>query len=84
MDKPADLDVATVMSMGFPAYRGGLIFWADLVGAKYITDKLNKLAQQVCVWGGIGRCVGGCSMCVCVCVCLCVCVCVCVCVCGGQ
>lgn len=22
-----------VMGMGFPAYRGGLIFWADLVGA---------------------------------------------------
>lgn len=25
VDKPADLDVATVMSMGFPAYRRVLI-----------------------------------------------------------
>jgi hypothetical protein len=33
VDKPADLDVAAVMAMGFPPYRGGLIFWADLVGA---------------------------------------------------
>lgn len=33
MEKPADLDVAMVMGMGFPAFRGGLIFWADLVGA---------------------------------------------------
>ena len=33
VDKPADLDVAMVMGMGFPAFRGGLIFWADLVGA---------------------------------------------------
>lgn len=33
VDKAADLDVAMVMGMGFPAYRGGLIFWADLVGA---------------------------------------------------
>ena len=47
MDKPADLDVATVMSMGFPAYRGGLIFWADLVGAKYIEAKLSALAEKV-------------------------------------
>ena len=33
VDKPADLDVATVLAMGFPPYRGGLIFWGDLVGA---------------------------------------------------
>jgi hypothetical protein len=33
VDKAADLDVAMVMGMGFPAFRGGLIFWADLVGA---------------------------------------------------
>lgn len=33
MEKAADLDVAMVMGMGFPAFRGGLIFWADLVGA---------------------------------------------------
>jgi hypothetical protein len=33
VEKAADLDVAMVMGMGFPAFRGGLIFWADLVGA---------------------------------------------------
>jgi len=33
VDKPADLDVAMVMGMGFPAFRGGLVFWADLMGA---------------------------------------------------
>ncbi|KAI8110882.1 hypothetical protein M9434_004456 [Picochlorum sp. BPE23] len=42
VDKPADLDIATVMSMGFPAPRGGLIFWADLLGAKYINDRLEQ------------------------------------------
>lgn len=46
MDKSADLDVATVMSMGFPAYRGGLIFWADLQGAPYIEKRLSQLAKQ--------------------------------------
>eukprot|EP00475_Leptophrys_vorax_P025122 TRINITY_DN3507_c0_g1_i1.p1 TRINITY_DN3507_c0_g1~~TRINITY_DN3507_c0_g1_i1.p1 ORF type:complete len:728 (-),score=81.30 TRINITY_DN3507_c0_g1_i1:192-2375(-) len=40
--RASDLDIATVMSMGFPPYRGGLIFWADLVGAKYIADRLSQ------------------------------------------
>ena len=47
MDKPEDLDVATVMSMGFPATKGGLIFWADLVGAAYIIKKLDHFASLV-------------------------------------
>lgn len=46
VDKAADLDVATVLSMGFPPYRGGLLFWADLVGAKYISDKLQQLSKK--------------------------------------
>jgi hypothetical protein len=41
--KPAELDVATVIAMGFPPYRctagyacrGGLSFWADLVSTKH-------------------------------------------------
>lgn len=33
VDKPADLDVASVMAMGFPAWRGGIVFYGDLVGA---------------------------------------------------
>ena len=44
VDKPADLDVATVMAMGFPPYRGGLIFWADLVGAERICARLEEWA----------------------------------------
>jgi enoyl-CoA hydratase/3-hydroxyacyl-CoA dehydrogenase len=42
VDKPADLDIATVMSMGFPAPRGGLIFWADLLGAAYVCKRLEE------------------------------------------
>lgn len=51
VDKPADLDVATVMAMGFPAPRGGLIFWADLVGADRIVKRLKEWEQQ---FGGVG------------------------------
>ncbi|CAI7825061.1 unnamed protein product, partial [Closterium sp. NIES-53] len=43
--RASDLDIATVMSMGFPPYRGGLVFWADLVGAKYIADRLTTWSQ---------------------------------------
>lgn len=33
VDKASDLDVASVLGMGFPAWRGGLVHWADEVGA---------------------------------------------------
>eukprot|EP00249_Psilotum_nudum_P012582 c23866_g2_i1 orf=3-2165(-) len=39
--KASDLDIASVMGMGFPPYRGGIIFWADSVGPKHIARKLN-------------------------------------------
>jgi enoyl-CoA hydratase/3-hydroxyacyl-CoA dehydrogenase len=51
VDKPADLDVAMVMGMGFPAFRGGLIFWADLMGAEYIRGRLAAWAQQFAAAG---------------------------------
>ncbi|KAJ6404178.1 hypothetical protein OIU84_012376 [Salix udensis] len=41
-DKASDLDVAAVMGMGFPAYRGGIIFWADSLGSKYVCSKLEE------------------------------------------
>jgi enoyl-CoA hydratase/3-hydroxyacyl-CoA dehydrogenase len=47
VDKPADLDIASVMSMGFPAPRGGLIFWADLCGAAHISNRLQTWADAL-------------------------------------
>ncbi|CAJ1940990.1 unnamed protein product [Sphenostylis stenocarpa] len=43
--KAADLDIASVMGMGFPPYRGGIIFWADTLGSKYIYSKLEKWSE---------------------------------------
>ncbi|KAJ0603938.1 putative isomerase, Enoyl-CoA hydratase, 3-hydroxyacyl-CoA dehydrogenase [Helianthus annuus] len=40
--KAADLDIAGVMGMGFPPYRGGVMFWGDSVGSKYIYERLNE------------------------------------------
>ena len=44
VDKPADLDVASVLAMGFPPYRGGLIKWADLVGPARVVARLEEWA----------------------------------------
>ena len=41
VDKPSDLDVAAVLGMGFPPYRGGLIKFADLTGPKHIVQRLE-------------------------------------------
>ncbi|KAK8470888.1 hypothetical protein PHAVU_003G096500 [Phaseolus vulgaris] len=43
--KAADLDISSVMGMGFPPYRGGILFWADSLGSKYIYSKLEKWSQ---------------------------------------
>ncbi|KAF3456243.1 hypothetical protein FNV43_RR00893 [Rhamnella rubrinervis] len=45
--KAADLDVASVKGMGFPSYRGGLIFWADSLGSKYIHSKLEEWSSKI-------------------------------------
>ncbi|KAJ0034472.1 hypothetical protein Pint_24488 [Pistacia integerrima] len=43
--KAADLDVAAVMGMGFPPYRGGIMFWADSIGSKYIYSRLEEWSK---------------------------------------
>ncbi|KAK3417963.1 hypothetical protein EUGRSUZ_H03943 [Eucalyptus grandis] len=40
--KAADLDIASVMGMGFPPYRGGIMFWADSLGSEYIYSRLEE------------------------------------------
>lgn len=47
--KAADLDVAAVMGMGFPPYRGGIMFWADLLGSKYVYSRLEEWSK---LYGG--------------------------------
>lgn len=44
--KASDLDIASIFGMGFPPYRGGIMFWADSIGAKYIHDKLEEWAKR--------------------------------------
>lgn len=41
-DKAADVDLGMIMGTGFPPFRGGLLRYADSVGAKYIIDRLKS------------------------------------------
>ncbi|MFK5937583.1 MAG: 3-hydroxyacyl-CoA dehydrogenase family protein, partial [Sulfurimonas sp.] len=43
VDNARYLDMAMVMGTGFPAFRGGLLRYADTLGAKVILDSLNEL-----------------------------------------
>ncbi|KAM0037083.1 putative isomerase, 3-hydroxyacyl-CoA dehydrogenase, Enoyl-CoA hydratase [Helianthus debilis subsp. tardiflorus] len=44
--RASDLDIASVLGMSFPRYRGGIIFWADLVGSKHIYASLKKWSKN--------------------------------------
>ncbi len=40
-----DVDLAVIHALGFPPFRGGLLAWADTLGAPAIIDRLGKLAD---------------------------------------
>ncbi|XP_044471440.1 peroxisomal fatty acid beta-oxidation multifunctional protein AIM1 [Mangifera indica] len=44
--RASDLDIASVLGMSFPSYRGGIVFWADTVGAKHIYTSLKKWSEM--------------------------------------
>jgi len=49
--KASDLDVSSVLGMGFPAYRGRIVFfWGDSVGAGHIYSSLKKWSES---YGGL-------------------------------
>ncbi|KAE8691371.1 Glyoxysomal fatty acid beta-oxidation multifunctional protein MFP-a [Hibiscus syriacus] len=44
--RASDLDIASVLGMSFPSYRGGIVFWADMVGAKHVYTSLKKWSEM--------------------------------------
>ncbi|XP_006349823.1 glyoxysomal fatty acid beta-oxidation multifunctional protein MFP-a-like [Solanum tuberosum] len=44
--KSSDLDISAIMGMGFTPYRGGIIFWADTLGSKYIYSRLDEWSRM--------------------------------------
>ena len=46
VDSAEYLDMAMIMGTGFPAFRGGLLRYADKLSIANLIDKLNKLSDQ--------------------------------------
>jgi len=42
---PADIDLAVIHALGFPPFRGGLLAWADSLGAAEVLRRLEPLAD---------------------------------------
>ncbi|WP_166268166.1 3-hydroxyacyl-CoA dehydrogenase NAD-binding domain-containing protein [Marinobacter caseinilyticus] len=45
--RPLDIDITWIYGYGFPAYRGGPMFWADQVGVKTIYDTVKRFHDTV-------------------------------------
>ncbi|XP_047963738.1 glyoxysomal fatty acid beta-oxidation multifunctional protein MFP-a-like isoform X1 [Salvia hispanica] len=43
--RPSDLDVASVVAMGFPSYRGGIHYWANNFDSGYVYSKLKNWSE---------------------------------------
>lgn len=46
VETPHEVDLAMIMGTGFPPFRGGLLRYADTVGAKAIVEKLEKYSTD--------------------------------------
>jgi len=46
IDRPDLLDAALVFGIGFPPFRGGLLRYAESLGAKYIVERLDAYVAQ--------------------------------------
>lgn len=44
--RPLDIDIIWINGYGFPAYKGGPMFWADQIGLKNIYEAYLKYAKQ--------------------------------------
>jgi 3-hydroxyacyl-CoA dehydrogenase/enoyl-CoA hydratase/carnithine racemase len=41
-----DIDLGLIFGLGFPPFKGGLLFWADTLGAKKILEIVQPLAEK--------------------------------------
>ena len=44
--RASDIDIIWIYGYGFPAFRGGPMFWADSIGLSEIVDDLKELQKQ--------------------------------------
>ena len=48
--RAGDIDVVWMHGYGFPRYRGGPMFWADLVGLRTVYDTMSRLHDEHGAW----------------------------------
>jgi 3-hydroxyacyl-CoA dehydrogenase len=48
--RASDIDIVWMYGYGFPRYRGGPMFWADLVGVKTIYEVMSRLHDEHGDW----------------------------------
>ncbi len=44
--RPREIDLCIVLGIGFPAFRGGILKYADSLGIKQIISEINEIYQQ--------------------------------------
>lgn len=44
--RPREIDLCIVLGIGFPAFRGGILKYADSLGIKQIIGEINEIYQQ--------------------------------------
>lgn len=44
--RPREIDLCIVLGIGFPAFRGGILKYADSIGIKQIIGEINEIYQQ--------------------------------------
>jgi 3-hydroxyacyl-CoA dehydrogenase len=44
--RPVDIDIVWIYGYGFPVYRGGPMFYADLIGTKAVYDVMQRLHEE--------------------------------------
>ena len=42
---PADVDMGLILGIGFPPFKGGILRWADSMGAAVVVEKLGKYSH---------------------------------------
>jgi len=47
VERAEDVDLGTVLGLGFPAARGGLLRWADSIGTRGVLDRLEHCATAI-------------------------------------
>jgi 3-hydroxyacyl-CoA dehydrogenase/enoyl-CoA hydratase/3-hydroxybutyryl-CoA epimerase len=47
VESPAKLDLAMIFGTGFPPFRGGLLCYADTLGANRVFTRLDDLSERL-------------------------------------